>query len=280
VKRVPAQSSARRLEAGSVKVRYEILDKSNAILPANVAISGSALTYEGNLALQKAQVPVTITQSSLSTPTTTPVAQLPQLPAATPAQENPCAVPATSAATTAGASPVSKVAAGSFDIANLGKMGADDLSKLVSNITKMVKSTETKVENLKPWQKKAGIAAVSMAGAAALAGSIAGIVESQAAPKASAKMTHGKDASKPRVVIVKVPVEVPVQPQTVPMLYDANSPAGAAVTKGSVVMNVVTFLFVGCVFIGASGFVYYKVGQRKRASQVHIFEQLPADEAV
>merc|ERR1719162_2672533 len=121
-------------------------------------------------------------------------------------------------------------------------MGADDFSKMVSNITKMVKSTETKVENLKPWQKK--------------------------------------EAPKARVVIVKVPVEVQVQPQTVPMLYDANSPADAAVTKGSVVMNVVTFLFVGCVLIGASGFVYYKVGQRKRASQVHIFEQLPADEAV
>lgn len=300
IKQAPVHSAARRLEAGSVKVRYEFLDKSNAILPANVALSGQAMTYEVNMALQKRNVPASVTMSTLSEPTKTEVAEHPATAApatpapaapaapaalAAPAQENPCAVAATPAAasaaaspaTSAGASPVSKLA-GKIDtkLAKMGKVGAEDLSKMISNITKFVKSTEDKVHDLKPWQQKAGIAAVSVAGAAALAGGIAGIVEAQAAPKKMA----AKEASKPRVVVVKVPVKVAVQPQSVPILYDASTPTEAAVNKGSAVMNVVTFMFVGCVLLGVSGFVYYKVGQRKRASQVHVFAQLPAEEAV
>jgi len=216
----------RRLSAGTMNVEYEIKDKSSSVLPSNVAASGSAMKFETNLALQTANVQGSITKVTFSTPSRM---EMPR-PTFVPVHGNPC-LEATTTRSGSGQSNMSLPA---------------ELSKAVDMVKNTLRSPGKLAKSmaaLPVWEKKAGIAAASIAGAAGVAGGIVGIVESQApATPASQK-----------VVTVRVPVkvEVPVA-GTVSVLYDDDmkKPASGTIAGDDTILtNVamrVIFMVASC----------------------------------
>lgn len=151
--------------------------------------------------------------------------------------------------------------------------------------------------NLKdmPWQNEVGIAVGSVAGAAAVAGGIAGIVEAQKnAPKPPAMKKKDSDASDPLVAVIPIEVQVTAAPAPAatpapapftPKLAGAsfrlynNDKQKAATPVAQTVMNDGVFndrmlmgvagflLFLGLVFLGMGSVVYCKTNRRKRAAE-------------
>jgi Ni,Fe-hydrogenase III small subunit len=151
--------------------------------------------------------------------------------------------------------------------------------------TQMNTAAENAIANVKkmPWQTRMGIAVGSVAGAAALGGGIAGIVESQRPSAENDLVSEQRSSVEQRSVVVEVPVEVEVgaAPPTpasmaaamsatpVSVLYDgddASQKASVAVVNETTFMGV-TFLLLllGCIFIGVSGAAYYRKKQRAAA---------------
>jgi len=140
-----------------------------------------------------------------------------------------------------------------------------------------------------PVQEKTGVVVAGVAGVAALGGAIGGI----------AQAVH--KSNEPRVVVVDVPFEVPVTdagviegpgfiepagaPKAVSKLYskarkEVSMTKGAflpAATTSSMLPAMTTFIFFGCIFLGISGFIYYK--NKSSGVQKRIFSRVPPGEA-
>jgi len=138
-----------------------------------------------------------------------------------------------------------------------------------------------------PVQEKAGVAVAGVAGVAALGGAIGGIAQA---------------VNKPKVVEVPVHFEVPVTdsgaiegpghirtaaeaagaPQS---LYsketkEVSMTKGAflpAATTSSMIPAMTTFIFFGCVFLGISGFIYFK-NKSSGNVQKRIFSRVPPED--
>lgn len=176
-----------------------------------------------------------------------------------------------------------------------------NVQKAEANVKAKYQQVDAGYKALPAEQKMGVVASGSAVGVAVMAGVIGGMVD-------AAKRAHATPAPKtelatlaPKVVVVKVPVEVAVQPAAIQAELAAHPPPIHAklasppqvqaklfaksvasdekskplVSKG-VLVGVAAFIAVGFVVLGISGLAYYKLGQTSDM-QTRTFSQFSRD---
>jgi hypothetical protein len=248
-------SAQRRLKGdaeGEIKVQFKISDTSNKVTLNQVTMLAPKLPDVANKYLGFQGVKATVASAMITMPTKPKVPTDPCATIATttpPQAMDPCQVSTTNPCSTVGAEATTNAP------------------------VKSPTEAPVKASKVMPWQTKAEIAAASVAGAGAIAGGIAGIVKAE--------------ETKPRVVTVQVPrvvtVVVPVTPAppAVSVKYEESSQKQGIAVAGSIAPQTLVAamaLLVGCLLIGVSGLVLFRVSRKRQASQIHAFAELSGDE--
>jgi hypothetical protein len=246
------ESAQRRLKdkaEGEVKVHFKITDPSYKITFKQVTMIAPKLPEVANKHLDNQGVKANVASATIPMPTKQTV------------PTDPCATVATTTEVTT--TPAKAVDPCQVHTTDPSPTGGTSKAAVESTT-----EAPAKASTVMPWQTKAEIAAASVAGAGAIAGGIAGIVKAEEA--------------KPRVVTVTVVVPVTPAPPALSVKYEKSSQKQGIAVAGSIAPQTLVAavgLLVGCLLIGVSGLVLFRVSRKRQASQIHAFAKLSGDES-